>query len=264
MDHPTLFDHALVGLLIAVGLFAVLVGQRRMKAIEFDEATRLSLYWSNGIFLWIGGALTVAVWMLAGRPLTTLGLTVQQDSIALGALVTLAFIIWFGADSWRDAYTPARRRKLFDQWQRNAPMLPTTPREYRHFTFIAVAAGVNEEIIARGFLISYLLALFGRSTSGLILAVTLPAIAFGLVHLYQGWLAVLRIIVLAGAFGAIFLITESLLIPIALHIIIDLASGWFAVRLSEKFASPTSGRSKIDQATESANPPAVEGVDPAE
>jgi hypothetical protein len=231
MGHVTWLDHALVGLLIVVGLYAVLVGQRQMKTVVIDRDVRVSAYWSNGAILWVGGALTCAVWVLGDRPLAGLGLVLEQESVGVGSVITVGFCAWFGLLSWREIATAERRALTRARWQRDVPILPKSPGELPHFSFLAVAAGVNEEIIARGFLISYAIGLFGTSTTDLIAAVALPAAAFAVAHLYQGWKAVGRIVVLASAFGAIFVITGSLLIPAVLHVIIDVAGGYLAMRI---------------------------------
>ena len=56
-----------------------------------------------------------------------------------------------------------------------------------------------------------------------------PGVAFGLVHLYQGWKAVAKIFFVAVTLGAIFLLTRSLLVPIVLHVTLDLVGGLTAL-----------------------------------
>lgn len=230
---PTVLDHALVAVFILVGLYAVLVGQPKMKEVSFTSAMRVSGYWANGMVLWVAGFAACAVWLMGGRPLAALGLTVQHESIVLGAIITLAFVVWFGLETWRSISTPANRDKTRRQWARDVPMMPESARELRHYSFMATAAGINEEIVARGFMISYFVALFGKSEHAVAVAVVLPAIGFGLAHLYQGWKAVLHIIVLSGMLGAIYVVTKSLLVPIVLHIVLDLIGGFISLRLHD-------------------------------
>jgi membrane protease YdiL (CAAX protease family) len=242
MKLSQLLDHVLVVTFVAAGLYAVLVGQRKMSGTAFDERMRLGVYWSNGILLWLAGLATCVVWVVGGRSLAALGLTLHQGSVALGIAIAFVSLAWPLLETWLELAAPASRESLRLRWTRDLPFMPTNARELRHYSFMAFAAGVNEEIIARGFLISYLLSIFGESTLANVAAVTLPAIGFGLAHLYQGWKAVLRICVLSCALGAIFLITGSLLIPIVLHVIIDLFGGGVSIRLSNQAGTAMAGR----------------------
>lgn len=99
-----------------------------------------------------------------------------------------------------------------------ALLLPSTPAERRLATFVAIGAGVSEEVFARGLLIALGVGILGFSAPVAAIAATA---AFGLVHLYQGWIGVLVTTILGAVFAGLYLATESLLLPIALHIAID-------------------------------------------
>jgi membrane protease YdiL (CAAX protease family) len=232
MIEPALLDHTLVALLVAFVIYGIVRGQPKVKETEFTTATKLSVYWANGTLLWIGAIATGAVWMLAGRALGDLGLTGRHTSPGIGAAITVAFVAWYAFETYSEIGTPARRAALRDRWRRDCPFVPETGRELGHFTFLAITAGITEEIIARGFLISYVGWYTGSSAAGIGAAVTIPAVAFAVAHRYQGWKAVLRVAVLALFFGAIFVVTGSLLIPILLHAVIDLAGGIMSCRLA--------------------------------
>jgi hypothetical protein len=104
-------------------------------------------------------------------------------------------------------------------------VIPLTWQEYRHYIFLAVAAGISEEIIFRGFLINYLQHYLSGYAYASILSIVLPALVFSLTHLYQGWWSVLKIFFVALMFGWIFVQSGSLLIVIIVHVLIDLISG---------------------------------------
>ena len=99
-------------------------------------------------------------------------------------------------------------------------ILPANPRERRYFAALSITAGICEETLFRGFLIPYLtVSLFHLP---LWLGVLISSFIFGLNHLYQG-LKGLRSTAIAGlAFGTLFLLTGSLLLPMLLHAAIDL------------------------------------------
>ncbi len=227
--HPTALEHLFVVVLTGFGLFAVLRGQPKMKQTHFDRDARISVYWLNGAILLLAGAIPVALWWLAGRPLADLGLTAGSFDVR-AAILTLVFVVWWTGDAtWR--MTGPRRAKQIARLQRDVPFAPTTGSELVHFSFLALAAGVSEEIIFRGFLIQYVASWTGGSGTGLALAILLPGLAFGLVHLYQGWRIVAWIVVMSILWGAIFVVTGSLVIPMVLHTLVDLIGGVLVVRL---------------------------------
>ena len=55
-----------------------------------------------------------------------------------------------------------------------------------------------------------------------IVAVLASSVLFGLAHLYQGWLGMLLTALLGLGMAWLFLPTGSLLLPIVLHVLIDL------------------------------------------
>jgi membrane protease YdiL (CAAX protease family) len=93
-------------------------------------------------------------------------------------------------------------------------------------------------VLFRAYFITYLLAVLGTTTSDKALALVLPTIIFALSHYYQGWKAIAKIAVLSLAFGIIFLISRSLLLPVLLHFIVDVMGGWLGYRLLRESDSP--------------------------
>jgi membrane protease YdiL (CAAX protease family) len=108
-------------------------------------------------------------------------------------------------------------------WRRLLPdfsvLLPSNPRERFLFAAVAISAGVCEEVVFRGWLLCTLhndLALNGTT---LVLA---AAACFGLAHFYQGATGMI-VTALAGIlFTFLYVQSGSLLLPILLHILIDL------------------------------------------
>lgn len=251
--EPTIADHVLVAALLVIGVFAVLQSQPRMKQTRFDTATKIGTYWFNAGALIVGAAIPVALWLAAGRPLAQLGLTRGRINAPAVAL-TLLFIVWYALETrWR--FTGPRLEKTIHRFQHDAPFMPATRRELAHFCILATAAGVSEEIIFRGFLISYVASWTGDSPLGLTLAIALPAAGFGLAHHYQGWRLVAWITGMSVIFGAIFVLTGSLAILIALHIAIDVIGGLLTVRFVPPVAAPEAAEEASDSgAAELATP----------
>jgi len=96
-------------------------------------------------------------------------------------------------------------------------LLPRRPLEFALCTFMAVVAGIGEELLFRGFLPLGLEA-FGVP---LPLALLVPVFIFGACHLYQGPIGVLAT-GLAGAFFTVaYVLTDSLVFVIIVHVAVD-------------------------------------------
>jgi membrane protease YdiL (CAAX protease family) len=97
-------------------------------------------------------------------------------------------------------------------------LLPQTPDERLLFVVVAVSAGVCEELLFRGFG----LRLFEQAgLTGMVLLVVAAA-AFGLAHIYQGVAGVLITFILGLLLSFAYVATGSLLLPMAIHTLIDL------------------------------------------
>lgn len=231
MGSPTALDHLLALLLgLALPVFSVLGGRGVLRGETFSRSEKLALYRGNSIALWVAAAAVIGVWLLADRSLNGLGLSVPRDSWVAG-LLTSAIALAFVLDSWLQVRDAERRRRTLERLRRDTPFLPSSGAEFPSYALLAVSAGVCEEVLFRGHLIRYVQALVEGVPLAPVIAVGLPALVFALVHLYQGWRAVAKIGFGSAVLGAIFLLSGSLWVCMALHIAIDLVGGVLALRL---------------------------------
>jgi len=101
-----------------------------------------------------------------------------------------------------------------------APMLPTTPRGRRGWAALSVTAGVTEEITYRGVVVLTLALVLPTADPRVV--VVLAAVLFGLAHAYQGPLGMVATALAGAVFAGIYLGTGSLLVPMVLHVLVDL------------------------------------------
>jgi len=99
-------------------------------------------------------------------------------------------------------------------------LLPSTGEERRWWWVVCITAGVCEEIVYRGFLLHYLHVLPFHWT--LTVALVVSSVIFGIGHLYQGIAGAVQTVVIGFLLGALFVMTGSLLLPIAVHAVMDL------------------------------------------
>jgi membrane protease YdiL (CAAX protease family) len=136
----------------------------------------------------------------------------------------LGLVLAFTIGSLVQAYLTRRNLKLREKtlgaFKRLAFILPVTREERAWFAAVSITAGVCEEVLYRGFLIRYLSDFPWHA--GLLTALGISSIAFGMAHGYQGLTGILGTALLGAFMAVIFVVTGSLWLPIALHAIIDL------------------------------------------
>ncbi|MFD0886959.1 CPBP family intramembrane glutamic endopeptidase [Streptosporangium algeriense] len=106
-------------------------------------------------------------------------------------------------------------------------LLPRTAVERWYAAGLSVTAGVTEEIVFRGLLIAVGTEAFGLSRE---VAAACALAIFVAGHAYQGWFGMLA--VTAAGFGLTFVYfrTGDLLVPVVVHVMIDLFALAFAQR----------------------------------
>ena len=148
-------------------------------------------------------------WLAAGSPgsLMVKGVTA---GMLIAILLPAAFALW----------SKKIRAKAAKAMKRFAFLLPSTADERRWWWLICITAGVCEEIVYRGFLLQYLHVLpFHLSLTW---AVASSSVIFGIGHLYQGISGSVQTALIGCVLGAMFLVTGNLLLPIVVHVLLDL------------------------------------------
>jgi uncharacterized protein len=211
------------------------------KAIVFEWVSALLALlalgsnWSklNPKLLALDGTRIVQSWRVGGSDRSGVEWD-RMAGIALGLVIgTTAAIVIARIRSNRAgtarAIAPAWWRKLLPDF---SALLPGTMRERLLWAAVAISAGVCEEIVFRGWLLSTLHGTLRLNGTALVLV---AAVLFGLAHSYQG-IAGMVLTALAGIlFCGLYVVTGSLLVPILLHILIDLR---FAVMPAPRSHAP--------------------------
>ena len=227
-----LADHIvflLLGILLPAGLFVS--GYRRQRAstagrrMHFPPGLKIRLYYGNGLLLLSLAAICLTVTYFGGRPLASLGLSwgrMPYDALSIGLLG--GFTLLYLGDLALEVGSPDRRNESRANLQQLG-FLPASGPQFLHFIFLAVSAGVGEEIVYRGYLIGYLDTLLPHSPLGIFLTLFVPAVAFGLGHFYQGRGAVVKIVAMAILFGVFFYRTQTLWPLMLVHTAVDVVGG---------------------------------------
>ena len=99
-------------------------------------------------------------------------------------------------------------------------ILPRNRGELPYGAALGLTAGIVEELLFRLALPALLFGVLGSGP----LAFGIAALLFGALHLYQGPLGILFAFVLGLLFTLLYLVTGSIIAPIALHALVDLRS----------------------------------------
>lgn len=180
---------------------------------RLGDVPRASIYLSSVVSLWLLAAVTVVV-VLAGGP--------TLDRIGLRVAPLPATLAWSGGITVAGLLLMALANRL---GLRESPflwrLLPRTSIEKLQFVGVSITAGICEEIVFRGFLIAAL----RTATGSLVLAVTLSAGVFGVLHAYQRPAGALRAAALGALLALPLLLTGSLLPSMIAHAGIDILAG---------------------------------------
>ena len=226
------FDHFMFFIVCIVlpGLSLMSAKTPDVPGMETVLPAKKHIYFSNGLMLWIGALLVLTNWNISDKSWDLLGIKMPFMTDLVVYLCS-ALILIYMVDSIYSVYKGTDKE---DNSQLMEQILPSNWSEYASFTFLAISAGICEEVVFRGFLVNYFLEITKGMTFGPYLSIVIPALVFSVSHLYQGWLNVVKIFTLALLFCAIFLLSNSLLLVIVIHVAVDLISGALVVGLAKK------------------------------
>jgi membrane protease YdiL (CAAX protease family) len=215
---------AVSALALALALWLVVgqpvAGRRRRRR----PVPLLVRYRDTVVRQWGLCALAAAVVLVGvGAPPQALGLVPRWDreqrylpavleGVALGALTVVAL-------RWDSSRRPGR--SWLDRLLRPmAGLLPRSRPERWAFAAVAVTAGVTEEVLYRGYLMWWLV--LAAPVGGYGGAMLLTSAAFGLGHAYQGLVPAVVAGVAGLGLALLAFTTGSLLLPVLLHVLVDL------------------------------------------
>ena len=206
---------------------------KEMK-VEFDSATKRRFYLGNSFFLFIIAAVIMLVWGLYQRPYSQLGFATPAS---LGKSVQWwmvgLFVLIYVMDIIHSITSENELEKTISRMEEQTPFMPTRLKDLPAYIVMCISAGVFEEIVFRGYMISFFKTILAGIPSAAVWAVMTPAIIFSLAHYYQGPKAVFKILVLSLLFGMIFWHSGSLYAVIILHFLVDFVSGLLSIYLAK-------------------------------
>ena len=231
MDNfPLWADHTLALLFgLAIPLYSAYKRPKDLAGRHFESHQKNRIYLANSISLFLMALVILVVWLLYKRPLAELGFK-QISNIYAWWWLALIFILLYLVDTGIAISSKENLQRTFNARNTKTPFMPTKQHELPLYFLMCFSAGVFEEIIFRGFLVTYCLYLFSGFNDPELWAVILPAAVFSIAHFYQGKKAVFKIFILSILFGFIFIHSASLLIVMLLHFLVDAAGGLLTLK----------------------------------
>jgi len=220
MSYFTIADHIIFGLLVfALPLFAVWFVKPQAVHIPDISSQKIRIYWANSIILWIGAIAVCIAWYFGGHAMSELGFRLPVVGDYPEWLpVVMFFILIYLFDTFV-SWNESEENPAMD-------LLPKNKTELIHFSsVVSVSAAVCEEIVFRGFLITYLLTFFHGQPGAVVYSIIISSAVFGIVHAYQGWFALLKITLLSVLFAVIFILSNSLFVVVLIHFAVDFTGG---------------------------------------
>lgn len=220
-------DH-LFAILFAIlfPLYIVVIWYPRFKAnvAEGRAGARVKGYAYTMAIQWFFAAILVLIWIKRQRPFADLGVVPPGGlrfwiGAAVGALVVAALTLQYRS-VMQSLEKKAETRRQFESV---GAMLPRSRAEITAFTFLSITAGICEEILYRGFLIWYL-----SHISGIVFAVIISSLLFGLGHLYQGSRGLLQTAAVGLIMAGFYILTRSIWVPMLVHALFDINMGFLA------------------------------------
>jgi len=191
------------------------------KTSAGDAGARTRTYRITMAWLWLAAIFVAGRWWVLARPWASLWLLPPRGwRVLAGTLVVLAVAaLWLSQTRALARLSAEKRAALLRRWGHLLALAPHNTAEYRWFIGLSVTAGVCEELLYRGFLVSAL-----QHWVGLGWAAAVSVILFGAGHSYQGK-DVLRPTLAGVALQGITLLTRSILPCILVHAMLDVMSG---------------------------------------
>jgi len=191
---------------------------------ERKRGSTMTQYRNTAASLWGLCLVCLVCWSLSGQPLADMGLTSPtgwQAWLVWGlAAASIAYLFYSAITTALDRATRIKLRADFAQAEGFDLIRPRTTAEHIGFQGLSITAGVTEEIIFRGFLISTLALAMPVWVAALIVVGV-----FLVAHAYQGVSGMLRILPITVFMTAVFLIGGSLWPAILIHVAVDAGAG---------------------------------------
>ena len=212
---------------------------RRWVAAGRPDA-RVATYRGIIALEWVLVAVLLGWWLAEGRGLAAVGLVPaaagrQWLAVGAGLILAAAMVVQWIVVVRRPQSLAELRARIGDL----EVMTPRNRTEARTFDLLSLTAGICEEILYRGILLTLVADLVGTWP-----AVVITSVIFGLGHAYQGAAGIVKTGGVGLLMAVLTVFSGSIFVPMLLHVALDLCSGRMmaaALAGGDSAASPAPG-----------------------
>jgi membrane protease YdiL (CAAX protease family) len=227
---PNWADHIVAFIFcVLLPLLAINQAMKNNSTIKFNSRQKREFYFSTCLSLSIMAAVIISVWLLFERPLSEMGLTIKING-NLWIWPLIAFVIIYAVDTIYSVASPKKIDASINDWENRTPFMPAKSKELRVYLLMCLCAGVFEEVIYRGYMVTYFSYLLRDSLWQQGLSVFIPALIFSISHFYHGLKNIIKILILSTFFGYIYILSGSLVIVMLLHFAVNVIGGLLSVK----------------------------------
>lgn len=219
--------------ILAILLICIMPARAMYKSMrgKHDGSSRFRTYIQSSAIIVGLLVLLCYAWLHAARTLGQLGLDIPLSERGMVGLAIAAFLLV--ALTVVRAIAKRKRQEPNDVKAKErlakSELLPRTSPELALFLAFVTLAGCGWELLYRGFLIWFL-----APHIGMIGAVCLAALAYGMAHGYKNRAQFIASLASAFAFTIGFVLTSSLWWLMLLHTAAGVAGGFHSYRLASK------------------------------
>ena len=205
----------ILGILFPIN--GIISGRRIKKFLSENPDGRMMFYQQTIVIQIVLSILVFAAMAFNRDSINEIGLSFLMQPLHVLGLLTVCFLGWWLLRVYR-----FDRQKLRREIERNAAikfLFPSTNKQYHWSIGTSFAAGISEEIVFRGFLYWQLAQLVP-----VVPAILLTNFVFGLCHYGTGLKNAFLAFGLGVLLSVIYWYTESLWIPMMIHVLTDIYS----------------------------------------
>ncbi len=193
------------------------------KQLQVDPSARLLFYRTQILWEWSWMVVLAVIVIPIPDPLLYLGLTIPNQ---IGWILLLALVLGIVLSTYLLRRSPGAMASMQRSLEASSVMLPATQAERQWFAATAVTAGICEELLYRGFLMSYLPTSFPMLARQLLLISIISGIIYGLSRAYQGMRGIATTALTGFSFAIVYALSGSLVPAIVFHILAELRTLW--------------------------------------
>ncbi len=193
------------------------------KQLNIDPSARVLFYRTQVLWELSWMVVLVVIVIPIPNPLEWLGLTMPNQ---FGWIILVALLFGVVLSTYLLKRSPGAMASMQRSLQASSVLLPANDAERKWFAIAAVTAGICEELLYRGFLMSYLPSNFSMLAGQLILISIISGIIYGLSRAYLGMRGIATTALTGFSFAIVYALSGSILPAMVFHIIAELRTLW--------------------------------------